>query len=271
VLREGSRQQCWKRRLASPAHAAFESVIDRLPGDCFPGCDDLNALLTNQAGGAGRPLRFVPPRAGEDESYEARIFEAGEVSTRPDNWHDLFNALAWLAFPQAKRALNRAHHEHAQEEAGRRGGARDALTLFDESGVMVACADPELAELLRGFRWKTLFWERRDDVVKRMRFFVFGHGLLEQALRPYPGMTGKALIHVVASTFFGQPVAEQLAALDGHAAAWAGSTPAPATQSLSPLPLLGIPGWDTANDAAAYYDNTEVFRPGRRPARRMTR
>jgi hypothetical protein len=29
--------------------------------------------------------------------------------------------------------------------------------------------------------------------------------------------------------------------------------------------LLGMPGWDEANGVEAYYDNTDYFRPGRRP------
>jgi hypothetical protein len=31
------------------------------------------------------------------------------VATRPCNRHDYFNALAWLAFPHAKAALNAIH------------------------------------------------------------------------------------------------------------------------------------------------------------------
>jgi hypothetical protein len=28
-----------------------------------------------------------------------------------------------------------------------------------------------------------------------------------------------------------------------------------------PLPVLGVPGWWSANDAADFYDDAEVFRP----------
>jgi rod shape-determining protein MreB len=34
-------------------------------------------------------------------------------------------------------------------------------------------------------------------------------------------------------------------------------------RDLQPFPLLGMPGWDPANDDEAYYDNTDYFRPGR--------
>jgi len=35
------------------------------------------------------------------------------------------------------------------------------------------------------------------------------------------------------------------------------------TRELSPVPLLGVPGWAADNDCAVYYDNTRYFRPGR--------
>jgi hypothetical protein len=42
--------------------------------------------------------------------YECRIWETGEVETRPDNWHDFFNALVWLSFPQTKIAVSASPH-----------------------------------------------------------------------------------------------------------------------------------------------------------------
>ena len=32
---------------------------------------------------------------------------------------------------------------------------------------------------------------------------------------------------------------------------------------LAPLPVLGVPGWWAANEAASFYDNRDYFRPGR--------
>jgi len=34
-------------------------------------------------------------------------------------------------------------------------------------------------------------------------------------------------------------------------------------RSLSPLPVLGIPGWWSENEAPAFYDDTAYFREGR--------
>ena len=57
---------------------------------------------------SGQRVRFVPPRA-DGQVYECRIWDSGEVETRPDNWHDFFNALVWLSFPQTKIAVSAAH------------------------------------------------------------------------------------------------------------------------------------------------------------------
>lgn len=266
---EADRAVDWKRELVSPAHACFADLIARLPATHFPGCDELNALLDEwHRSGSGLPIRFVPDGEGalRDEPYEARIFRTGEVATRECNWHDLFNALAWLAFPAVKRELNRIHGEQLSRDLSTgygRGTTRDVLTLFDESGVLVACADPSLSALLTGFQWKTLFWARRKDVERHMRFFIFGHALHGQALKPYPGITGKALIVDVDEGFLQAPLSGQRTVLDAHAAQWLRSRSLTSTRVLAPLPLLGIPGWDANNAQAAYYDNTDVFRPGR--------
>jgi hypothetical protein len=122
----------------------------------------------------GRPLRFVPPQ-GDGMAYETRTRERGEVETRPDNWHDFFNALVWLAFPRAKRALNSAHVAAMQPASAERGAVRDALTHFDECGIVVLSTRRELLDLLRGFQWKELFAARRAEVRTAMRFVVFGH------------------------------------------------------------------------------------------------
>ena len=37
-----------------------------------------------------------------------------------------------------------------------------------------------------------------------------------------------------------------------------------ATKPFVPLPMLGVPGWWSANEDAAFYADAEVFRPLRR-------
>ena len=263
----------WQQQLAGPAYALFAPLLARLGAaqfsSRFPDCAALNALLDQRhLNAAGQAIRFVAPdSASRDEAYEARIFRCGEIATREHNWHDLFNALAWLTMPRTKREVNRLHCEHALQQATHRGAVRDALTLFDESGVLIACSDASLAQLLADFQWRALFVQRRADVQRHMRFYVLGHALQEQMLRPYPGVTGKALILDCDAAFMHRPLPEQLCELDERTAQWISRPGALAsTRVLSPLPLLGIPGWDPANAEASYYDNTRVFRPGRRNA-----
>ena len=90
---------------------------------------------------SGSALRFVPPSPAENRygDYEMRVFDSGRVETRPDSKHDLFNALAWLAFPKTKARLNALHAAEIPFENGRRGRFRDLLTLIDEGGAIVEC------------------------------------------------------------------------------------------------------------------------------------
>lgn len=274
----------WNRDalLANPVFESLWPAIALCPSRRFPGAGDLNDLAQARgvASGGGAALRFVSggdavPRAFEKQ-YEVRIYRDGEIPTRPDNFHDLFNALAWLAFPKTKALLNRMQYEAmmarrsearqgtARMDAGSRGTARDVLTLFDESGVIVACSEPELEGLLRGFEWKTLFWTRRAEVGRAMRFFLFGHAIHEKALRPYKSLTAKALVFPVSRDFVGMPLDLQLAEADGRAADHLAQPGAlGSTRVLAPLPILGVPGWEAANGHESFYDDVSVFRPGR--------
>ena len=220
----------------------------------------------------GLPLRFVPQEFGKlpfEARYEPRCFLKGEVPTRANNWHDLFNALVWLTFSKAKAVINERHYQVLAQESdfethGQRGTVRDIATLLDESGVIVACADDALAELLRNFQWKELFWKRRAQVQTSMGFYLFGHGLYEKAMHPYIGMTGQGLILPVEQIFFSLPQSRQLAHLDELLAGYLTSAAhCHSTRELTPVPLLGVPGWAAENDTAAFYDNTGYFRTGR--------
>jgi len=259
----------WGKALDAPIFAALQPSLARLSRSRFPRHDELNALTDpSVVSGGGAPIRFVPPASSKQPSaqYETRIFDTGEVQTRTDNWHDLFNALVWLAFPKTKAVLNRHHHEQIVARRGEplRGTARDVLTLFDEGGVVVGTDDPALSELLRDFKWKELFWTRRADVRRSMRFHVFGHAIYEKALEPYRGVTAKALVIEVTPELLEAPTERRLAALDADAARYfSGSGALASTRSLSPLPVLGIPGWEPANEREEYYDDAAQFRPGR--------
>lgn len=258
---------------ASPIMAPLRLAGEGLPSSRWPSREELQRRADELAlrTARGLPLRFVPqgPRARRfEDKYEPRIYLTGEVQTRADNWHDLFNALAWLAFPRTKAEINRLHYEAALiEQNGQRSRPRDILTLFDESGIVVATDDNGLAELVRNFRWKELFWQRRQDVVGHMGFYLFGHSLYEKVLFPHLGITAKALVLPVETGLLDAPLGEQLAALDQATAerlARPGALLDPGL--LTPLPFLGVPGWWPENRDEAFYDNEAYFCP--RPVRK---
>lgn len=266
--------------LRSPLFAPLHPLLAELGDGQFPTLQDCNALLVASNPPItvqnGMPLRFVPQQRGKlsfEAQYEPRCYLTGEVQMRMHNLHDIFNALVWLTFPNAKAAINARHYRALTYEGiadrvaagSQRGAVRDVNTLLDESGVIVAYADAGLAGLLRDFKWKELFWQRREQLRAGMGFYLFGHGLYEKALQPYVGMTGQGLLLAVAPEFFAWPLAQRLAHLDTLLAKHL-ADPANCrnTRELSPVPLLGVPGWATENESSAYYDNTAYFRSGRR-------
>jgi hypothetical protein len=260
--------------LGSPLFEPLHPVIARMDAEQFPTLDDLNALLARQCPeirvARGLPVHFVPQAHGRlafEAQYEPRCFLTGAVQTRADNWHDLYNALVWLTFPRAKAAVNLRHFQALTDGAaavGRRGAVRDTTTLLDESGVVVAYADDELAGLLRGFQWKTLFWDQRERLEQGMDFVLFGHGLYEKAMQPYIGMTGQGLLLRVTPEYFTWPLSQRLAHLDEALASYlADPGHCRDTAELSPVPLLGIPGWSSDSARQDFYDDVAYFRPGR--------
>lgn len=256
-------------------HGAFAPLrpwLDPLfAGNTWPEADALNALAGLTGLGpctaSGRPVRFCPPDPADPVHYEARIFDTGRVDTRPGNLHDLFNALAWLAFPRLKAALNARHVAQLPHDGARRGPLRDALTLIDEGGVLVACAAeslPAIEALIRGFRWQTLFWERRAEVLRDVRFVLAGHSAYEKALTPYPGITCKALFFATPRPLLEGAMADLTAWLDEQAAGTIQALPADTTpRQMAPLPVFGYPGWLAENDHPAFYADRRWFRPGR--------
>lgn len=216
---------------------------------------------------SGKSVRFVPQKksvCGFEEQYEVRIYQKGEVQTRLSNWHDLFNVLVWTTFSNTKAELNQLHYQAITQEwqAGKRqrGPLRDAATCFDESGVIVVCSDNNLVRLLKDFAWKELFWSQRTSLVAHMKFFIFGHGLYEKALNPYVGMTGKGIILPVAEDFFSQTLSSQLDFIDNMLSVFIRQH-LTATTDLTPVPVLGFPGWTSDNADQSYYDNRHYFRP----------
>lgn len=262
----------WLHR--SGLFAPLRGAGARLPGIGWPDAALLNAMADDSArvvNARGQRIRFVaqaPKARCFEDGFEPRAYLRGEVQVRPLDWHDLFNALVWMTFPTAKAAINARQYEALSSALpGNRPAAGDALTMLDEDGVLVLSEDEGLLDLVRGFRWKELFWHRRGDVRKHMRFMVFGHALYHKALAPFVGMTGKAVLLAVPPGFAGLAPAEQVAQADRLLAlhAWERARLARG-RDLAPLPVLGVPGWWPGNEREAFYDDAGYFRPGRRGA-----
>ncbi|MDP3520153.1 MAG: DUF3025 domain-containing protein [Hydrogenophaga sp.] len=205
------------------------------------------------------PVQFVPQTAlPEGMAYEQFIFERQQVPTR-ENLHDFFNGLCWLRFPQAKQQLNRLQGADIDRQGVQqtRGPLRDALTLFDENAALLQAPEP-LWQALLARDWQRLCVDLRP-LWAQARLALFGHALLEKLVTPYKSITA----HVYAV-----PVP---LGLDADAAwdVWlAASLSAEGLRHkpFTPLPVLGVPGWWSANQNAGFYDDVGVFRPRRVPA-----
>ena len=254
----------WKSQLdmAHPCWRGYRGLLGRLPEAAFPQPFALCGLLpSGLSSHGGATLRFVAASALPGVEYERHVYEHGEVSTRAESWHDLFNALVWCRLPRLKAAMNAVHFRHLSEAGGgRRGPVRDALTLLDESGVIVCATDERLLKAVHGRDWAQAFQARRGSWSESAQVLVSGHAILEKFLHPYKSITAHALlVH--------SPGPLDYADIDGllSASLLAGELlESPA--DLSPLPLMGIPGWWTGGPQdAAFYADRHVFRP-RRPS-----
>ncbi len=213
----------------------------------------------------GLPLQFAPADDAGDRAYEAHIAATGRVPTRVGQagaLHDLLNALVWLALPATKAALNaRQAHEIARAGVGgARGPVRDACTLLDESGLLLACADRAAFDAtqraLATRDWSTLFVARRSDWHARIVPVVLGHALLEKLARPYKAITAQVLLLDSAEC------GTSLADIDARAAQRVQQDDL-APRALAPLPVLGVPGWWADNAVPSFYDDAQVFRSSR--------
>lgn len=262
----------WSGR--SPAFEPLRRFAPALRSAVWPGLDELQRLLDDAGArtARGTPLSLVGqgprPRNWEDR-YEVRLYLNGELQVRPGSWHDFFNVLVWAAFPRAKAALNARHYRALLEQraagAPNRGPVQDALTLFDEGGVLVASSDRELLPMLEGFAWKELFWRNRARVNEHMHFVIFGHALYEKALEPFKGITGRGMLFEIGSGFQALAVDARVTHLDAMLAARLDNPRGlAATRELALVPILGVPGWHPENECESYYDDIGYFRPGRR-------
>ncbi|PUA16419.1 DUF3025 domain-containing protein [Glaciimonas sp. PCH181] len=219
----------------------------------------------------GLLIGFVPQTAlPADTAYEAFISETGKVPTRT-NLHDFLNALIWLSFPASKARLN-ALQAAELSKAGTlsgsgkpRGAARDAATIFDENAALLVVRDglagTALIAALRQHQWCEAFIEQRAAFGVNAEIWLFGHALVEKLVRPYKAITAHTLILIAPDDFFVQDMDSRRRWIDRYLAGHLTQQGMTIGQ-LTPLPVLGVPGW-CGNQGQDFYADAAVFRPKR--------
>jgi len=241
------------------------------------------ALITQPiAGESAHKIEFVAQDAlPEGMAYETFIAKTGNIPTR-DNLHDLFNGSIWLRFPKTKALLNHHHMRHMTASdtlhTTGRGRVRDTVTVFDENGAILVTCVPEIGQALKDFDWQACLVAPRalwDDISAPRHdasaaVYVFGHALLEQLIAPRKLLCAHSVIINVTSEFFTLSLAARMRVLDDKLAAYMDELLSDAEvkpRDLSPLPILGVPHYYADNCDPAFYDDTFVFRSGRRKVR----
>ena len=213
-------------------------------------------------------LIFVPQHhLSDDIAYEAHIHATGQVPTR-DNLHDFFNTLVWLHFPYIKKTLNALHAANAliasaivdagnAVNSGTRGRARDAATLFDENAAIFICSDAHLATALRQHQWSYLLQRSPEEFFSKVSVVLFGHALMEKLVQPYKAITAHVWITMVEPTWFASSDNQRVEDIDRRVAT--AISAGFLSSDFAHLPVLGVPGWWSAQ-SEAFYDDPSVFR-----------
>jgi len=212
----------------------------------------LNGAPAALLSGAG--VEFVAQAVlPEGEAYEAFIFRTRQVPTR-DGLHDFFNGLCWLHYPQTKNRLNQLQAAHITLHGigPQRGAARDALTVFDENAAFLSAPDA-LWDALQAKDWDASFGPLRP-LWMQSHLRLFGHALLEKLCSPRKAMT--------AHVYRVRPADGARASFDS-AVADTLSAALLASKPFAHLPVMGVPGWCSANEAPDFYRDASVFRPGK--------
>ena len=239
----------------------------------WPKIKDFNKLFLNIVGplqsANHKNLCFIEQSTipGPDEQpYEIRAHQSGEILTRVNNWHDFFQVMIWCSFPQTKKLINAMHFSAIQERLSKnpssttRSPVENTLTLFDECGAIIVSSSNEYLDMIKNHDWKKLFVDNRDAFDNEIKCFIFGHAMFEKALSPYLGMTTQSILIKVDSSFFSKNMDEQKIEIDDIAQHYFTKNNQPSTKMLQPFPILGVPEWDSKNCETDYYNNKDYFR-----------
>lgn len=222
-------------------------------------------------------LQFVSQNAlPEGEAYEHFIGTTGNIPTH-DNLHDLFNGSIWLTFPKTKAMLNYYHMLEIAKQgiSERRGRVRDTITVFDENGAVLVTSDASIGKALVDFDWQASLvnprakWDNpaQPNTSAQAAVYIFGHALLEQLVHPRKPLCAHSIVIHVAQEFFTLSLAERMRYLDDKVAEYMDtllSNNDVKPRQLAPLPILGVPHFWAENADTDFYEDSYVFRSGRR-------
>ena len=251
----------------------LNSALQKHADDLQQPLPQTKPALNNQA----QTLQFVSQKALlAGEAYERFIGTTGNIPTR-DNLHDLFNGSIWLTFPKTKALLNYYHMLEIDQQGigASRGRVRDTITVFDENGAILVTAESSIGKALIDFNWQESLVAPRDkwDEPKQLNkqaqaaVYIFGHALLEKLLHPRKALCAHSIVINVTQDFFALSLSERINLLDQKVADYMDallSQPDVTPRKLSPLPILGVPHYWAENANSSFYDDSHVFRSGRR-------
>ena len=272
-LRDGSAQTDKLENTPNIIAKVLNTALQQQADDLLQPLPQTKPALNNQA----HTLRFVSQNAlPEGEAYESFIGATGNIPTR-DNLHDLFNGSIWLTFPKTKALLNYYHILEIEQQGigASRGRVRDTITVFDENGAILVTAESSIGEALIDFDWQASLIAARDkwDNPKQLNHhacaavYIFGHALLEKLLHPRKALCAHSIVINVTPEFFTLSLSERISHLDQKVADYMDallSQPDVTPRKLSPLPILGVPHYWAENANSSFYDDSQVFRSGRR-------
>lgn len=273
----------WPQALDAPPFDQFAALAGLYSQPAFPppaALDDwLAAVWPTELGPA--PCFIDQATLDDGLHFEARIRQRGQISTRAQNWHDLYSAAAWIRFPRVKAALNQLQcvdlaaprpPPASGQQPQPRTRRQQSLTHVDEAGLFVASTAPELLTLLEAHDWPALFADATDwaGPAPRIECRVFGHALYELSMDPHLTLAGKAILIEAPADWFQRPSTSREATLDrAIAAALLDHNLAADPKDLPSLPLAGIPGWRAGNRDPEFLRSAPCFRP--KPAGREYR
>jgi len=246
---------------SSPIIRQLSSLTQLFRGfKCWPDIIDYQLIFKKHSTGITPVPQSENVKTFEDH-YEPRVYLKKELQTRTQNWHDFFNAMVWLRFPEAKKTLNQLHYFKARErtKGSNRTKLENKITQFDECGAILISKNRHLLRLAKEHQWQSLFIDHAMHFKNDFRCIIFGHAIYEKALRPYIGLTCHCLM-INDESMLEEVKSDHYRTLDRYLAKLWQKQKVQENIEFQPFPLLGIPGYWPEQDVE-FYQNEHYFRP----------